>query len=62
MPNTNEQKSDLQLMTLKSAAKVTVASSGFKVEMKEGASVNGVLKSIKGHCMFVQVGQQGKIP
>jgi len=24
--------------------------------------VNGVLKSIKGNCCFVQVGQQGRVP
>lgn len=64
MPNTNEVKSDLQLLTPKSFAKAAQSAGAVngQVEMKEGASVNGVLKSIKGHCMFVQVGHQGKVP
>ena len=31
-------------------------------EVKEGASVNGVVKSIRGHSMFIQVGHSGKQP
>ncbi len=43
-------------MVLKSSGTVS------KVELKEGALVNGQLKSIKGHCLFVQVGSNGRLP
>lgn len=33
-----------------------------KVELKEGALINGQLRSIKGHCLFVQVGANGRLP
>jgi len=39
-----------------------VARVSSQAEVKEGASINGVVKSIKGHCMFVQVGHSGKTP
>lgn len=32
------------------------------VSLSEGALVNGVLKSIKGHCLFVQIGVSNKVP
>jgi len=59
VPNKNETKGDLQLLTLKSTGKKQSFSS---TDLKEGSSVNGVLKSIKGHCMFIQVGTNGKTP
>jgi hypothetical protein len=51
VPNINESKSDLLLMTLKAqkGSGEGFASSG----LKEGALVNGVLKSVKDHVMFI---------
>lgn len=51
VPNTNETKNDLLLMTLK-AQKGASENSG-AASLKEGALVNGVLKSIKDHVMFI---------
>ncbi len=59
VPNTNEVKSDLLLMSLKTSNK---QQSFGQTDLKEGSSVNGVLKSIKGNCMFIQIGSNGKIP
>jgi ribosomal protein S1 len=55
VPNINDVKSDLLLMALKQAPRPAQ-------EVKEGASVNGVVKSIRGHSMFIQVGHSGKQP
>lgn len=30
--------------------------------LKEGALVNGTIKSIKDHAMFIQIGYSGKLP
>jgi ribosomal protein S1 len=49
VPNTNETKSELLLMTLKSAKSENFSKSG----LKEGAFVNGTIKSIKDRVMFV---------
>ena len=55
VPNLNQNK-ELQLMVLKSSGEES------KVELKEGALINGQLRSIKGHCLFVQVGANGRLP
>ncbi len=49
VPNTNETKSELLLMTLKAEKGESFANSG----LKEGSLVNGTLKSIKDHVMFI---------
>ena len=32
------------------------------VSLEDGSLVSGPLRSIKGHCLFVQVGSNGKVP
>jgi ribosomal protein S1 len=49
VPNTNETKSELLLMTLKQEKSENFA----KSSLKEGALVNGTIKSIKDRVMFV---------
>lgn len=49
VPNTNETKSELLLMTLKAEKGESFAKSG----LKEGSLVNGTLKSVKDHVMFI---------
>jgi len=50
VPNTNETKSELLLMTLKAEK----SGEGFATSgLKEGLLVNGTLKSVKDHVMFI---------
>lgn len=49
VPNTNETKSELLMMTLKQEKGENFA----KSSLKEGALVNGTIKSIKDRVMFV---------
>jgi hypothetical protein len=58
VPCTNANKKHLDLLVLKSQEKPE----GLSNEVREGQLVSGVVKSVKGHCLFVQVGQNGKTP
>ena len=57
-------KSDggLKLTMPKQIVKASENGGSVQQDLQEGASVTGVLKSIKGHCLFVQVGLSGRIP
>ena len=60
LKESGKEESKFLLLMPKQTQKAVKAVGKFSLE--EGSLVTGTLKSIKGHCAFIQVGSVGKVP